>query len=182
MAHRHLTQAPPPLDVGEGLWGLLETLLAKDPLRRPGAADAAARLAGLLPDLGTRVLGDVPASAQDAELDGEQDGESDNARSQETQDGEPVPTHVPTLVRPRPLAAGGESGPGGKDDVGTESGPGAEGEAGTKEEAGPGPGAGGLARARAGLASGARRLLALRPGAAPSADSPQAEPDPEPEP
>ena len=170
VAHRHLTQTPPPLDVGEGLWGLLETLLAKDPLRRPGAADAAARLAGLLPDLGTRALGDVLASAQDAELDDKPDG----ARSQEAQDGEPVPTHVPTLVRPRPLAAGGESGPGGKDDVDTESGPGAE------EEAGPGPG--GLARARAGLASGARRLLALRPGAAPSADSPQAEPDPEPEP
>ena len=180
VAHRHLTQAPPPLDVGEGLWGLLETLLAKDPLRRPGAADAAARLASLLPDLGTRVLEDVLASAQDAESDGEQDGESDNARSQETQDDELVPTHVPTLVRPRPLVAGGESGPGGKDDVDTESGPGAEEEAGTKEEAGPGPG--GLARARAGLASGARRLLARRPGAAPSADSPQAEPDPEPEP
>ena len=190
VAHRHLTQAPPPLDVGEGLWGLLETLLAKDPLRRPGAADAAARLAGLLPDLGTRVLGDVPASAQDGESDvesddkpdAEQDDGSDGARSQEAQDDELVPTHVPTLVRPRPLAAGGESGPGGKDDVDTESGPGAEGEAGTKEEAGTGPGPGGLARARAGLASGARRLLALRPGAAPSADSPQTEPDPEPEP
>lgn len=180
VAHRHLTQAPPPLDVGEGLWGLLETLLAKDPLRRPGAADAAARLAGLLPDLGTRALEDVLASAQDAELDDKPDGarsqDAPDAEPDAEQDDEPVPTHVPTLVRPRPLAAGGESGPGGKDDVGTESGPGAEGEAGT------GPGPGGLARARAGLASGARRLLALRPGAAPSADSPQAEPDPEPEP
>ena len=184
VAHRHLTQAPPPLDVGEGLWGLLETLLAKDPLRRPGAADAAARLAGLLPDLGTRVLEDVLASAQDAELDDKPDGarsqDAPDAEPDAEQDDEPVPTHVPTLVRPRPLVAGGESGPGGKDDVDTESGPGAEGEAGTKEEAGPGPG--GLARARAGLASGARRLLARRPGAAPSADSPQAEPDPEPEP
>ena len=184
VAHRHLTQAPPPLDVGEGLWGLLETLLAKDPLRRPGAADAAARLAGLLPDLGTRVLEDVLASAQDAELDDKPDGarsqDAPDAEPDAEQDDEPVPTHVPTLVRPRPLVAGGESGPGGKDDVDTESGPGAEEEAGTKEEAGPGPG--GLARARAGLASGARRLLARRPGAAPSADSPQAEPDPEPEP
>ena len=184
VAHRHLTQAPPPLDVGEGLWGLLETLLAKDPLRRPGAADAAARLAGLLPDLGTQVLGDVLASAQDAELDDKPDGarsqDAPDAEPDAEQDDEPVPTHVPTLVRPRPLVAGGESGPGGKDDVDTESGPGAEEEAGTKEEAGPGPG--GLARARAGLASGARRLLARRPGAAPSADSPQAEPDPEPEP
>lgn len=184
VAHRHLTQAPPPLDVGEGLWGLLETLLAKDPLRRPGAADAAARLASLLPDLGTRALEDVLASAQDAELDDKPDGarsqDAPDAEPDAEQDDEPVPTHVPTLVRPRSLAAGGESGPGGKDDVDTESGPGAEEEAGTKEEAGPGPG--GLARARAGLASGARRLLARRPGAAPSADSPQAEPDPEPEP
>lgn len=184
VAHRHLTQAPPPLDVGEGLWGLLETLLAKDPLRRPGAADAAARLASLLPDLGTRALEDVLASAQDAELDDKPDGarsqDAPDAEPDAEQDDEPAPTHVPTLVRPRSLAAGGESGPGGKDDVDTESGPGAEEEAGTKEEAGPGPG--GLARARAGLASGARRLLARRPGAAPSADSPQAEPDPEPEP
>ncbi len=146
VAHRHLTQAPPPLDVGEGLWGLLETLLAKDPLRRPGAADAAAHLAGLLPDLGTQVLGDVPASAQDGESDvesddkpdAEQDDGSNGTRSQEAQDGEPVPTHVPTLVRPRPLAAGGESGPGGKDDVATESGPGAEGKDGSKEEWGGG--------------------------------------------
>ena len=47
VAYRHVTTAPPELDVPSSLWALLTSLLDKDPRKRPSSADAAAMLTSL---------------------------------------------------------------------------------------------------------------------------------------
>lgn len=47
IAYRHVTSLAPRLDVPDGVWSVLESLLAKDPRQRPSAGDASARLTRL---------------------------------------------------------------------------------------------------------------------------------------
>ncbi|WIB13586.1 serine/threonine-protein kinase [Curtobacterium sp. MCPF17_052] len=56
VAYRHVTSAPPRLDVPDALWAALSSLLAKEPAARPSAVDAAATLRRL-----ARSLRDTPA-------------------------------------------------------------------------------------------------------------------------
>ena len=49
VAYRHVSSRPPRIPVNDGVWEVLERLLAKDPARRPAAAEAASTLRRLAP-------------------------------------------------------------------------------------------------------------------------------------
>ena len=62
VAYRHVTSVPPPIDVPEGIWRVVESMLAKVPSERPAARDAAAQLRRLADQ-----FADLPAAAASSE-------------------------------------------------------------------------------------------------------------------
>ncbi|MCZ0858809.1 serine/threonine-protein kinase [Actinomyces israelii] len=79
VAQRHLTAAPPRLELPSPLWALLEDMLAKSPEQRPSAGEAARRLRDLEPVLvGLPALRPAEQASEDIE-----------------------PTYLPTAVRDR---------------------------------------------------------------------------------
>ncbi|KAD3456063.1 protein kinase [Arthrobacter yangruifuii] len=70
IAYRHVSSRPPRIPVDDALWQALDTLLSKDPDRRPAAAEAAAslrRLASRLAGAAALERGDAPAEFDDVE-------------------------------------------------------------------------------------------------------------------
>ncbi|MCQ2002102.1 serine/threonine-protein kinase [Arthrobacter zhaoxinii] len=70
IAYRHVSSRPPRIPVDDDVWQVLDTLLAKDPARRPTAAEAAATLRRLAPRLAGNApmdRGEAPAEFDDVE-------------------------------------------------------------------------------------------------------------------
>jgi hypothetical protein len=65
VAYRHVSSRPPRIPVADEVWNVLDVLLAKDPARRPTAAEAAATLRRLLP----RIAGSAAIAREDAPED-----------------------------------------------------------------------------------------------------------------
>ncbi|WP_230008461.1 serine/threonine-protein kinase, partial [Microbacterium sp. Bi128] len=65
VAYRHVSSRPPRIPVDDAVWNILDSLLSKDPARRPTASEAAATLRRLAP----RLAGSSPITRTEAPED-----------------------------------------------------------------------------------------------------------------